>query len=419
MNEYSKRKKKVEKRKKRILEKKKRKLRYRLFLAYFLTCGTIFSSIIYYGEKPKEIAVETDIQGLFDGRIRIDASKTIDFNKLSIIPNLKSILITNSEFLTDDDISNINNLNLEKIYLYFDLYNVANNRENKFDLNRFKNNVYVVNNYDITSNTELDYIILYNYLLGIKENTFTDSSIYINCRNMDYRINQIISENDLIDNLNEISILRISKYICKHLKYDELIKKEIENNLNYNTMKDEARQKTYNYNKKCISTIIYNENNEAEGICANYQALFDILCYKAGIYVRSVNGHSIYNINDTHGWNQVKVNGSDYYVDLTNFDIRTTAEGLEKLDSNISSINDHFYNNIDDFIKYNFVPFKEYMSDEINKELKKVDKISLNEEVKKILIFYLTLAVLSYYCSNKIIDNNEEKNKTLNNTKRK
>ena len=101
-------------------------------------------------------------------------------------------------------------------------------------------------------------------------------------------IDSIITE-DMNDNEKLVAILR---YVVTHLKYD------------YSIINDE--EKAREYNKLLLSPAL-----KGNGICINFAALTNALCFKANLTSYLVSSFD-------HAWNLVEIEGQFYFVDPTN-----------------------------------------------------------------------------------------------------
>ncbi len=197
-------------------------------------------------------------------------------------------------------------------------------------------------------------------------------------RKLDNKLNEIIDNLKIKKESSDIyKIFIISNYICSKIKYDENIK-----NSSY---EDDNFKNIAYYNVNNISSIINKNGENVNGICANYSALFEILCYKLDIKSRKI---SAYNSNkSSHAWNIVYLkNDQIFYVDLTVFD---EYSGLKKFLN--SYINDEFNGDYKDYVnetikKYLFLNLYDSDYADFNLEFSSIDE--LDQKTEKLDIEY-------------------------------
>lgn len=252
----------------------------------------------------------------------LDMDYNEDLTILEKCPNLKTLAIEGTERLTDKDIEEINKSSLTNLILSFNYNNVAKTRENKLDLAKFKNkNIKIKLRYTI-GYSELNFLILFNYLKNYDDSMFENQDTLANYKELNSKLDKILEDIALKDDSTDIEkVLLISNYICNKITYDE----DVSNYLNTQDEKEKESlkvkfaHKTLLYNHSEISSIfMYDEQEDTNGICINYAALFDILCYKAGVKSRLITAQSRKGIG--HAWNIVYLNNEEKYIDLTFFD---------------------------------------------------------------------------------------------------
>lgn len=257
--------------------------------------------------------------------LRIDMTDSNYFDNLKYFTRLNRIEICNSQLLTDDDIELLNSLPLDEISLYFDRNYVLKNINNKFDLNRFRDKKIIKNITfnSTTANEEIDSIILLEYLINYD---------YCNLDLIKYELinnslDNVIKEIEITDKPNDfMNLLKIMRYISKHVHYDEDILKYTKEH-SYTLPISKKYWEILDYNKKSISKVVSNyENSDKPAICINYADLTLALCIKANISCNSVSGK--YN-GEEHSWNVVDITDysnelspktESYYLDTTWFD---------------------------------------------------------------------------------------------------
>lgn len=412
------------------MSKKRKKIKKRLFS--FLVGGSILSSLFTCGElvKDSEIIAEvpwdvrnelyynevlddqlffdtygrytsngvpikkaTDTDYLIDKYVTYDSLKKLktveihmqnieDLSFIDKCPNLKEIYINESEFLTDKDIKKINNSNIDKVVLSFNIDNIKKIRENKFDISRFNKEV-VINNSFYSYKEDLDQLIFYNYLTHYNDNMFVDGHNLLMIKNMDNYLNNVIEKYNIDEAENDKEkIIRIADYICRNLHYDEEISDSIKS---YEKILEEDNKTSYkyseksrNYNNHSISSVIYQNEEEKSGVCINYASLFDILCYKSGVKSRLVDGIDT-ELKIGHAWNVVYLDHEKDYVDLTFYD----NDYKTNLLSTYCETKDEFCYDL-----INLALFKNPSIDHVNFNLfTDLDKLDMPEEKKYIYSF--------------------------------
>lgn len=229
--------------------------------------------------------------------LNISMDKNNDLNILNKCKNLRVIYITNAEYLNDDDIKNINNSSVNLVMLNFNISNILNVKPKKFDLSKINKELKITGiNYFYSEYLKL---LLMNYFIDYnKDDFYIDIGEYID---IDNKLDKIIDELDLENLTYSTRILKIINYVINQIEYDERVKEDAEL-LEY-----------YNFNE--LEPVIDRKNSK--GVCVNYAALFDIICYKCDIPTKKVNGDS----DIDHAWNIVYLDNQLYYLDLTKKDV--------------------------------------------------------------------------------------------------
>ncbi len=194
-------------------------------------------------------------------------------------PDLKCLDLTGDQFILD--LSNLPNIcpNLESLYIT-DCFGISN-----WDfIKEFKN----LKNFAIYGESigVTDELIRYLDSKGIEHN-LTEHWI-----NIDKQVDEIVKSIITDDMTDDEKMEAITNYVINNVKYDRSALTDYE--------------KAMIYNKLAISSAL-----EGHGVCANYAALTNALCAKAGITSYFVN-------NENHAWNLVKLDGKYYYIDTTN-----------------------------------------------------------------------------------------------------
>lgn len=109
----------------------------------------------------------------------------------------------------------------------------------------------------------------------------------------------------VVDNLitpgmdERTKVLRIHDWLCANVAYDY-----------GNYLSDTIPYDSYYY-----AGVFFNRR----AVCNGYAVSFDLMCYLAGVESEYVSGYSTNSSGSTggHAWNQVKVNGQWYQIDVT------------------------------------------------------------------------------------------------------
>lgn len=254
--------------------------------------------------------------------LNLDLNVNDDLSILDECPNLKTLDIESAERLTNSDIKKINESQITNLMLSFDYNNVSKTREEGFDLTKFKNKNIKIKLRYTEGYSELNFLILFNYLENYNKNMFEDQETYEIYQELDNKLDEIIKEIDLKESATDIEkILLISDYICNKMTYDEDVSKYLNSvdEKEKEELKVKFAHKTLLYNHAEISSIFMNDELENKnGICINYASLFDILCYKTGVKSRLITAQSKEGLG--HAWNIVYLKKEEKYVDLTFFD---------------------------------------------------------------------------------------------------
>lgn len=291
--------------------------------------------------------------------IEIDARSMEDFEVLEkYCHNLTNISIKNADFLTNDKLSIIENLNVNSISLDINTDNLFKNPTNKINIEKVVNKIANINcNHIAINNEEIVTLALFNFINGSSLEKIPKISLNGEYKKID--LNEIRTLNDELDsivqtfnfnkdNTDEEKIRIILLYVEKKIKYDPLVGDYLnylndKNNkyLEYYLLKFYKQYKTMekigkksanlvnNYNENVISSILKDNVEEATGVCCNYSSLMSLLCLKASIECYTVGGYSYSKdkiITDEerqtrgHGWNLVNIDGEYRNVDPTRLD---------------------------------------------------------------------------------------------------
>ena len=360
---------------------------------------TILDKKIYFndiGEKMYFVDGKTEIQDGYEDRnltkenlskvkeLKIDLRCNENLEILKIIQNLEVLNIENAQLLSDYDIVLLNNLKVKNINLSFNLREVNKNRENSFDLKKFKDKNVKVHIEERDSYSEVDYVIFINYLKNYSVDNIIEVENYLKYKKIDVILNKIVESLKIKDNTSmDEKILTISNYIINKIQYQKELTDEL----------------AEYYNEKTLSSILINQDKEiVNGICINYASLFDILSYKTNIKSRMISG-----IEEKsqlgHAWNVIYDGDEKKYLDLTfddkdlilrswlfNYYVNSDIVSIEEI---INNIKEKMYEKIDDS-HANFSLFTEI--DELDKlnDKKIVSYYNIDLHNKKIIKKKLT-----------------------------
>lgn len=282
--------------------------------------------------------------------LKIDMSNTDSLSFLCYYTDLKSIEISNAQELTNEDIEFINFSNIKEIYLFFDRETVLNKLDEGFDLDRFKNKLYIKNvdfierespkDGIIRDSKEINSIIFFEYLRNYKDCKLE----FLKYSRLNDELNHIAEAIDANAYDNTIDkLFEIVDYITNRLEYDEEVSKS-NNKDNKLSLKEKKKitDKVDNYNTNSLTSgIASNYSKVNSAICTNYSDALLALGIKEGLNIHSVKGECN---GDGHAWNVINFGGYYYLIDLTNFDtlkkemdlireyrLDSTQENYEKL----------------------------------------------------------------------------------------
>ena len=290
-----------------------RTIRNQMYQNEILDYKDFFNNYKSAGNEDKFVTVESLDKLEY---LTIDIHIGFDIQDLKKCPNLKEIKIRSAELLTNEDINIINETNIEKVLLEFNIQDVCLKREDKFDVSKIKKDVVISNNI-VFSIDDLESLIFLNYLDNYNISMFESPEKYESYVEMDNKLNEIYNSLKIDDSMTDREkILLISNYICNNLNYDSVVSNKTSELFSEQVA---AREKSKYYNYYSISSVLEQNEDIKSAICINYASLFDILCYKAGVKSRVVIGYDYEKLTG-HAWNLVYIDNKEYYIDLTWFD---------------------------------------------------------------------------------------------------
>lgn len=346
-------------------------------------------------------------------KITINAAEVDNYDFLEKFPNAVDLVIFNAEYLTDNDIDAINNSQVGRVHLNFQLDNVYSIKENKFDLSRFYEQI-ILTNSENDMQSEIYNIIFFNYLLNYNEEMFLYKDYYNKYSSLNKKLDEMIDNYEInkydsyyeiesdarkynlipIDN-NAEKIYKIAKCICDKIVYDEEVKTDLQDN-----KMDETTEKNNNYNKYCISKILDNDSKEVEGVSINYASLFDILCYKSGINSKIISG-----IADQieYYWNEVDNNEKFDFIDLTKFDNEKAYEIL-KVNDKSYKLFPYIHAGRERYEKKYIInePYSIPAKEEINYINDKIEGKKIKNDCPTHKIYILLYGLLNLLCVNEV-----------------
>lgn len=186
-----------------------------------------------------------------------------------------------------------------------------------------------------------------------------------------------------IDKMTINSEVDLSKYFGLDIYNDEVstVVEDFINKYIYNNMSDFEKEIKiieylvenidYDYENLLNDTIenesytIYGALIKHKAVCAGYASAFDVMCRAVGIESKIITGSAINNTN--HAWNQVKIDGDWYNVDVTFEDpiVNNSTKnnyGFNKLRNqyinrtNFEFLKDHIWDNAENAIATDYGP---------------------------------------------------------------
>lgn len=229
-------------------------VRNQLYQYEILNYEDFFNSYKVAGDEDRFVTVESLEELEY---LTIDIRAGFNLNDLKKCPNIKELKIKYAELLTDEDINTINDTNIEKVLLEFDIQNLCLKREDKFDVSRIKKDVVISNNV-LFSIDDLESLIFLNYLDNYDISMFESPEKYENYIEMDNKLNDIYNSLKINNSMTDKEkILLISNYICNNLDYDSIVSNKTSELFSEQVA---AREKSEYYNYYSISSVL--EQNE-------------------------------------------------------------------------------------------------------------------------------------------------------------
>lgn len=263
--------------------------------------------------KIDELITEESLQKV--SFLEIDLKENKDISILTKMSNLETVSIENPNLLTDEDIIILNQISVDKILLNYSIEDILKINVNNNNLKNLKTNTKIL----VTYADELEEQIVYTFLKNLPGNFSCDNLDYEKLDKLNDKLDLLIGEIDFTNAVSESDkAMKILEKVLSYIKYDEDILIYLENH-DYVEEGSFIDNKVTYYNDFFLSSVLDTEQEEAYGVCANYSALFTIMCYKQGIESHYIYGN-VAGSDLAHAWNLIKVDGEYKYVDLTNLD---------------------------------------------------------------------------------------------------
>lgn len=290
-----------------------------------------------------------------DYEIQIDCLNENTFEWLiNYHGSIEKLKVLNADALTDYQLLILKKLDTYYINLEFNMKNLFENPGKKFNLESLNDKKIDISykRGNLVAAEEVFHLVLYNTIKYSNWDSF-NINIYDNyrecdllkIRKLDNELQAIIDSFNFDESVDDLTkVICILNYVTKKIEYDSKIN-ELKDNKD---REEELDTLKYYYNEKPISSILKEDSGEVLGICCNYVALMNILCYKVGIESYYVNGYA-YNCNSSdefkydslHAWNILKINNKYFLIDPTFWDqniiISDDYELLQELDNKSSN----------------------------------------------------------------------------------
>lgn len=360
--------------------------------------------------------------------LKIDGSCCGDLSFFRYCDNLKTLIINNFNYLSLEDRENISKyLDLDELYVNVPIEYMLKNPTYRLDLSGLENigNIYL-NSYVYSYQYDISNLILYNvgkdcYDSG-RINIFDkcmNSDLLNRIKEWDNKFNDMVIKLSLDEECNDCDkIMEVVYFVNDYLSYDDEVKEYLINN-----SKDKEVEELIHYYNEYLLSPLFKDNRE--GVCTNYAALTNVLCYKIGLESYYISGYYVDESgNDRgHAWNLVNVNDKYYIVDNTALDNSITYivfSSMERqsdkrnswydsvlslilFDVNevVDSYYKDYYNDTDDILNGSYVVYKEndivYFNNDKDKLVIDVKyPLRFEEEVKSFIYSSLISLGLGY-----------------------
>lgn len=330
----------------------------------------------------------------------------VDDNSKLENSNIKTLVIRNSSYLTDEEKDIIkNNDNIDNFVISYGLTDINDQNINLDFLNSNVNvNVIldeVIKNFD--KDSELYNFLVYKKYKDYKKND--NHNVYLlekyssedieKFEIFDEHLNDIVSSFNLDENSDDYSkIISVISYVTNHIYYDKDVA----------AGNKQGKENSTKYNNNLLSTTLENEPYYAcEGVCCNYAALTTVLGYYVGVDLDYMSGIQK---ESGHAWNEYIDNEEVVVFDTTSLDNWDTYQEL------IFHYNLHDQKNgIDDDLTHSLVKVLETEKDyyenkyKIYKEYSKKYNLSKVEWLRRMyLLLCVGILYLLLYSAKKIED---------------
>ena len=252
--------------------------------------------------------------------LSIDLENKENLSFLKYCDNLKSLTINNAQFLNDEYIDIIDNLDLEQLNLYLssEHIDVSGLKTNSCFKKLKCDNIYV--GFDCIFDTELKNYMLYLWgkkVLDNRDFEYVDKEKY---QNIDDAIDNLMKATNIKkEKKDEDTVMNAVLGVCNYFVYDE--EADIFSEANFDS--SDSVDKLFYYNVFDLSSSLLDNGNT--GVCVNFASILNAILYKLGIesYVLGGTSEGI-----PHALSIVKINDEWKYIDSTYLNDRFEAGDL-------------------------------------------------------------------------------------------
>ena len=330
----------------------------------------------------------------------------VDDNSKLNNSNIKTLVIRNSSYLTDEEKDIIkNNDNIDNFVISYGLTDINDQNINLDFLNSNVNvNIIldeVIKNFDKDSE-------LYNFLVYKKYKDYKKSdnhNVYLlekyssedieKFEIFDEHLNDIVSSFNLDENSDDYSkIISVISYVTNYIYYDKDVA----------AGNKQGKKNSTKYNNNLLSTTLENEPYYAcEGVCCNYAALTTVLGYYTGVDLDYITGMEK---ELGHAWNEYIDNEEVVVFDTTSLDDWDTYEELIFYYNLYTQKNE-----IDENVTHSFVKVLETEKDYYENRFEVFEEYSKKYDLSKVewlrrmyILLCLGTSYLFFYSAKKIED---------------
>lgn len=330
----------------------------------------------------------------------------VDDNSKLENSNIKTLVIRNSSYLTDEEKDIIkNNDNIDNFVISYGLTDINDQNINLDFLNSNVNvNIIldeVIKNFD--KDSELYNFLVYKKYKDYKKND--NHNVYLlekyssedieKFEIFDEHLNDIVSSFNLDENSDDYSkIISVISYVTNHIYYDKDVA----------AGNKQGKKNSTKYNNNLLSTTLENEPYYAcEGVCCNYAALTTVLGYYTGVDLDYITGMEK---ELGHAWNEYIDNEEVVVFDITSLDDWDTYEELIFYYNLYNQKNE-----IDENVTHSFVKVLETEKDYYENRFEVFEEYSKKYDLSKVewlrrmyILLCLGTSYLFFYSAKKIED---------------